>query len=188
MKSIVNYILEQKFSRLMNHRYDDEVKSVIWDYVAGYITNVNDELRKCRNPKEVTELLDKGFTKKTKINLYRTVSWDYLKNIYGLTRENIKEHIGDVITNKGYMSASSEYRSPWDDKWTKDEVILHLTSDSQYPCIDVNEMFSESEIDCYFQKEIILPRDTKLRIDSVSMKNDKSFYKDGNYYIEMNII
>ena len=188
MKHLANYIYENKYGKFMNHKYDDEVKSIIWDYVSGFITNVNDDLRSGKNPKEVTSLLDKGFNEKRKLDVYRTVDLDYLKNIYSLTQSNIDKNIGKTLVNKGYMSTTTEFISPWGSSWTKDEVLLHITSDIEYPIIDVNKMFNEDEIDCAFQKEVILPRNTKLRIDSVSIKKKKNFYKDGTYYIEMKIV
>ena len=189
MKRIIDYILEKKFDKYLNHRYpDDEVKSVVWDYVAGFITNVNDELRNGKNAKEITDLFDKAFKDKSKLDLYRTVEWDYLKNIYGITKDNINDKIGEELVNKGYMSCSEEFISPWGDRWSDDEVILHIVSDKPYPNINVNKTFNKDEIDCSEQKEVLLPRNTKLKILSVYIKKGKQFSKDGNYYIETKII
>lgn len=189
MKPILEYILESKFDKFLNHKYpDDEVKSIIWDYVAGFITNINDELRKGKQVKEITDIFDKGFKEKTKLDLYRTVEWDYLKNIYGITKNNINDKIGEEITNKGYMSCAEEFISPWGSRWSDYEVILHIVSDKPYPNININNIFNKEEIDCSEQKEILLPRNTKLRIINVDIKKGKQFSKQGNYYIELEII
>ena len=189
MKELREFILENKFDKFLNHRYpDDEVKSIVWDYVAGFITNVNDELRKGRNAKEITDVFDKAFTQKNKLDLYRTVEWNYLKNIYGITKDNIDDKQGEEIVNKGYMSCSEEFISPWGDRWLDDEVILHIVSDKAYPNININKLFTKDEIDCSEQKEVLLPRNTKLRILGSEIKTGKKFSKNGNYYIETEIV
>lgn len=189
MITLNTYIKEAKDrSRFLNHKYpNDEVKSAIWDYVAGYTTSVNGELRKNRKWKEVTDYLDKGFSDKKKLDVYRTVDWEYLKNMYSITKDNLDDKIGTILCNKGYMSTTSEFQSPWNKKWMNNEVVMHIISDDEYPCIDVNVIFDEKEIDCAFQKEIILPRDTKLEFISYSIKKGDKFSKDGTYILEMKI-
>ena len=189
MINLNTYITEKKFDKYMNHKYpNDEVKSALWDYVAGYTTAVNAELREGRKVEQITSLLDKAFKDKRKIDNYRTVDWKYFENVYGITKENLKDKIGEEIINKGYMSTASEFISPWAKTWYKDELIMHITSDKEYPCVDVNKEFKPDEIDCEEQKEIILPRNTKLRIESFEIKKGKQFHTDGNYYIEMKIV
>lgn len=188
MKKYSEFIAEKNFAKYMNHKYADEVKSAVWDYVGGYTSSVNDELRKGKNVPMITDLLDKAFTERRKIDVYRTVDWDYMKNMYGITKENIETKIGDVITNKGYMSTASVMSSPWADKWLGDELLLHITSDMPYPCIDVNDMFDPDEIDCEFQREILLPRNTSLRIIGTSVKTGGEFSDDGTVVIETKII
>lgn len=191
MKSILTYIKEAKNNKnkLINHKYkDDEVKSALWDYVAGFTSTVNDDLRSGKKWDEVTKYLDKAFTSKQKLDVYRTVNWDYMKNIYGITQKNIQEKIGTILHNKGYMSTTSIFKSPWGNKWQNNELVMHIVSNNQYPCIDVNKVFSKTEIDCYDQNEILLPRDTELELISYEIKHGKQFYKDGGtYLLEMEI-
>jgi len=97
-------IYEGRSSDLMQHHYpDDEVKSAVWDYVLGYTTSVNNELRKGRKgvAKQVSDLLDRAFTRKIKLDVYRTVDWAFMENIFGITKDNIGGMAGRVITDKG---------------------------------------------------------------------------------------
>lgn len=191
MKNLSLYIKEAKKedkSIYLNHKYkDDEVKSAIWDYVAGFTTSVNDDLRSGKEWKDVTDYLDKGFKDKKKLDLYRTVDWEYMSKMYKTTQKNIDSMIGKEFHNKGYMSTSSEFCSPWGNSWTKGELILHIVSDKQYPYIDVNKIFTPDEIDCPEQKEILLPRDTTLILQSYDIKKGKQFDKNGTYLLEMKV-
>lgn len=188
MKALNEYINEHKLDKYITNTYpDDPVKSAVYDYVAGYTTSVNAELRKGKKWDNVTKYLDKAFNEATKINVYRTVDWDYMKNIHGITKENLQDKIGSTIINKGYMSTTSEYQSPWANRWTDGELILHIVSDKPYPFIDINSMFRDDEIDCASQKEYLLPRNTKLEIISVDLKKGKLYDKDGTYQIELKI-
>ena len=74
MKGIVQYIIEnKKLDKYITNTYpDDPIKSAVYDYVAGYTTNVNMILRKNEKWNKVTDLLDKAFTKqKEKISTKR---------------------------------------------------------------------------------------------------------------------
>lgn len=188
LKTYDEFVVEMNFAKFMNHRYEDEVKSSLWDYVGGYTSGVNDELRKGRKVPVVTDALDRAFTEKRKIDVYRTVDWMYMKNIYGITKKNVESKIGEVLTNKGYMSTASVMTSPWSDKWSSDELLFHITSDFPYPCVDVNSVFNADEIDCEFQQEVLLPRNTKLRIEGVSFKKGGKFAADGTCVIEAKIV
>jgi len=185
MKKLSDYINESHLEDFINHKYpDDEVKSAVWDYVAGYTTSVNRYLRNGRtnSVKVVTDYLDQAFTERRIIDVYRTVDWDYFRNRYGITPENIDSMIGTELLNKGYMSTTTVFKSPWGEKWNQDDLVMHIISKSEYPCIDVNKMFpGKDEIDCAFQNEIILPRSTKLKLKEYNIVK-------GTYVIEMEII
>lgn len=196
MKGILQYIIEnKKLDKYITNTYpDDPIKSAVYDYVAGYTTNVNMILRKNEKWNKVTDLLDKAFTKqKEKIDVYRTVDWDYMNNIYGITKDNLDDFIGKEITNKAYMSTTHEFHSPWGNTWTSDELVLHIVSNKPYPYIDVNDMFTADEIDCEDQKEYLLPRNTTMKILSYEIKKNtkesgKIFNKNGTYLIELQIV
>jgi hypothetical protein len=187
MKTLKDYILEKNWDKYQQNTYpNDEIKDAVYDYVSGMTSGVNDDLRKGikTGSKKVIERLDKAFTEKRKLDVYRTVDWDYMKNIYGVTKENINDFLGETFENKGYMSTSKIFKSPWGNQWSTDELVLHITSTAPYPCIDVNKMFDASEIDCADQEEIILPRNTKLILKDVSQMENKH----KTYLLEMEII
>lgn len=190
MNSLYNYILEGKLSRFISHKYkDDEITSAVWDYVSGYTTSVNDILRKGGKAPEVTDYLDQAFTYRNQTrDLYRTVDLSYLKNMYGITIENIEDFVGKTITIKSYISTSYKFISPWSSRWSDDEVIIKISSVKPTPCIDVNQMFSKYEIDCWDQYEIILPRNLKLKITGFHIEKGRRFNKNGNLFIEAQII
>lgn len=182
-----------KWASKMTHTYEDEVKSALYDYVAGYTTEVNNYLRggleKVCEP--ITSLLDQAFVTKKKIDVYRTVDTDYFTNVHGFDVNDPQALVGTVITNKGYMSTSYELQSPWSGSWFEDDIILHITSDKPYPYIDINSVFDADEIDCEEQKEYLLPRNTKMEVVSitkVNSKQDKRFDKNGNYFVELKIV
>lgn len=194
MKNLKDYIFEKNWDKYQQNVYpNDEIKDAVYDYVSGATSGVNDDLRKniSRGSKEVIAKLDKAFINKSIIDVYRTVDWDYMENIYGMTKNNIKDFINKEFINKGYMSTAKQLISPWGNAWHDYEVILHITSDKPYLCIDINKMFDPNEIDCEEQEEILLPRSTKLKFVSYEIKtnkDNKKFCKEGNYILEMNIV
>lgn len=175
----------RKPSDILQSRYDDPVKNIVWNYVAGYTTSINNLLRKNRKDNIITELLDKAFEEYGDSNItdfYRTVDWDYMNNIYGLNKENIDDFIDRTFINKGYMSTSSEFISPWGNKWQDYELVMHIHGDTEY--IDINKLFNADEIDCEDQNEILLPRNTRLKLESYKILNNK----EKTYLLEMVII
>ena len=111
---------------------------------------VNDILRKNKNDLLVTDLLDRSIEKYgniANIEVYRTVDWNYMKNIYGVTPDNINNFINKTFMNRGYMSTSSVLKSPWGGYWMEDNLVLHITGKTLY--VDVNKIFpGDKEIDC----------------------------------------
>lgn len=180
-------ICEGRSSDLMQHHYpDDEVKSAVWDYVLGYTTSVNNELRKGRKgvAKQVTDLLDRAFTKKIRLDVYRTVDWAFMENIFGITKDNIGDMGGRVITDKGYMSTASSFISPWGSSWLDDELVLHIVSDEPVSVIDVNSVLPAEDIDCEEQSEIILPRGSRIEIIGFKKLRGRKYGAGGTFFIE----
>ena len=169
---------------IMQQQYDEPIKNAIWNYVAGYITSVNNILRADKT-NILTKELDEAFNEYGESDItdfYRTVDWDYMKNIYGVTKENIREFIGKIFINKGYMSTSSEFQSPWGSRWNEWELVIHMHGDTQY--ININNMFDADEIDCEEQNELLLPRNTRLKLESIKVMRNK----EKTYLLEMIII
>lgn len=179
MRQFRQFILESK---------NEGFKAAL-DYVKGYTTNVNDFLRSGKvliDKKEIDDAisgLDKCFKDKYDKELYRTVDWSFLKNIFKITKQNLDKHIGDIIEDKGYMSSSKICSSPWGSGWMKDELVLVITSDKPIQCFDVNKNIDAKDIDCEEQEEVLLPRGTKLEIESYETKKDKDCYKDGTWFL-----
>lgn len=181
-------LVESRLKDMRQHRYPgDEVGSAIWDYVSGYTTRVNDELRKGRTAaaRIITGTLDAAFTDRLpSLDVYRTVDWDFMKNIYGITPSNIRDRIGGIIIDSGYMSTASVMRSPWGSGWTDGELILHITSSGPVSVIDVNRRLPAEDIDCEEQCEIILPRGSGLRVLGCRLLKGRAYASGGTYMVD----
>ena len=193
MKNIAEYILE---ALKQYHKDYDEVGLAMLDYVEGTTTNVNNYLRDGKmiiSKKKIDhaiKYMDQGFkdTWPAGKPLYRTITWDFMENLYGISRDNIEEHIGDKILDKGYMSTTHEEQSPWGSVWKDDELVLVFTPQNDIHCFDVNKNIHPDDIDCEDQMEILLPRNVEFTIDSYEVKKNKRlgkkrFDKSGNYFI-----
>lgn len=178
MKSLHEYILEKSWDKYITSTYDDIDKNTVYDYVSGYTVGVNDYLRKgiLKGSKNVIKTLDNAFkskyVSKGKLDVYRTITWEYLENIYGCNQQNIDKFIGKKFTNKGYMSTTKLFKSPWGCGWTSDELVLHIVSKKEIEYLDINKIFSPEEIDCEDQEEILLKRNTTMVLSSY--RNDKN--------------
>ena len=176
---------QRKPSDIIQNQYKDPIKNAVWNYVAGYTTSINNLLRKHDNDEMVTREMDEAFKvygESDVTSFYRTVDWTYMKNIYVLTRNNIDKFIGKTFINRGYMSTSKDFISPWGNNWNEWELVIHITGDTTY--IDVNKLFKPEEIDCEEQNELILPRNTILRLESYRFVRNK----EKTYLLEMSII
>lgn len=169
--------MEKTFSQRYstNHYPDDPIKSALWDYVSGYTSDINNKLKKkhYNQVKDVCFLLDQAFVEKQYIDVWRTVELSYLQYYYNINisdEQSVKDFVSDKprLINKGYMSTASIKESPWMSGWYDSQLLLHITSDFKYPCIDINKVFSEKEIDCSDQHEILLPRNTEIQITGYS--------------------
>lgn len=182
MISLSQYITEKNWDTYTKQMYDDPVKNAVWNYVAGYTTGVNNDLRAGKGgSKNVKKYLDQAFVNKQELDVYRVVDWDYMKNIYNITPETLDNFIGKTITNKAYMSTSKKNTSVWGTTLDGD-LYLHIVSKKPYPCIDINSVLPAEDIDCEDQEEILLPRDTSLKILRYSQD------KNGVYLIETEIV
>lgn len=186
MKSLNEYILEKSWDKYQTNTYDDPNKNAIYDYVGGYTVGVNDDLRKGinRGSKKVIQGLDNAFNSEYategKLDVYRTVTWEYFENVYGCNENNIEEFVGKKFLNKGYMSTTKLFKSPWGSRWTDGELVLHITSENKIKYLDINTIFDPDEIDCEEQEEILVPRNQEMTL--ISYKFDK---KKNVYILEM---
>ena len=80
------------------------------------------------------------------------------------------------------MSTSSEFQSPWGSRWNEWELVMHMHGDTQY--INVNNIFDADEIDCEDQNELLLPRNTRLKLESIKVMRNR----EKTYLLEMIII
>lgn len=168
IKDLSTFISESRSSLSMQDRYaDDPVRNAVWNYVAGYtMSEINGGLRKNtagKSHRDAMALMDKAFTSKLKLDVWRTVEWKYLNNIYGITKENIDDFVGKTVKNPAYTSTTRQKinvwngRPDWSDEGIMHEAVMHITSQRPVPCIVINDMFSNDEIDCSGQDEILLP-------------------------------
>lgn len=183
----------RSYVELQQHRYKDDYKSALYDYVTGYTTGVNDILRKNKNDLVITDLLDRSIEKYgniANIEVYRTVDWNYIKNMYGVTQDNITDFVGKTFMNKGYMSTSSVLKSPWGGYWMDDNLVLHITGKTLY--VDVNKIFpGDNEIDCKEQNEYLLPRGVQLKLKSIDFLKGVTYSRkksDTIYMLNMEIV
>lgn len=189
----LSYGAKPKWDKMMQHQYpDDPVKSALYDYVAGYTTCVNNYLRAGKENvcKDITDDLDQAFQSQAILDVYRTVDSEYMQNVYNFDIAHPENMIGQTLVNKGYMSTTYEFQSPWGSSWMDGDIIMHITSSKPVPCADINSIFDADEIDCEDQKECLLPRNINLKITDVKIvnkKTDKRFSKTGNIFIEMTV-
>ena len=98
MISLSQYITEKNLDTYTKQMYDYPVKNAVWNYVAGYTTGVNNDLRAGKGgSKNVKKYLDQAFVNKQELDVYRVVDWDYMKNIYNITPETLDNFIGKTI-------------------------------------------------------------------------------------------
>lgn len=176
MKTLNEYITEGKWDKYRSNKYNDIIKSAVYDYVSGLTTGINNELRSGKkSSKTVIKELDLAFTSnyacKMKLNVFRVVDWDYLNNIYNITKYNIDDNLNKVFINKAYISTTKIKGSVWG-SFTKDEVLINIISDNTINAIDVNYVIPAEDIDCEEQQEVLLPRNMKFKILSYTIDND----------------
>ena len=183
---------------LMNHMESESAKRMLRLYVEGYITDINLRLRAGKTynvqihdipQKEIIEKLDSAFDffgERTKLDVYRTVDIDYLKQYFSLDLKTTKPEqlLNATIVNKGYVSTSYDFKSPYN-VWTQSDVIFHIKSKKKIKCININKILNN--IDSEYQNECLLPRDLKFNIVSYKLltpKDDKKI-RANVYMFEM---
>lgn len=194
MKTILEYLRE-------SNNKDNDIKQAMLGYIDGSETCVNKYLRNNKRGHYTKKELDAIVTKMDpcfvdtwheSTPLYRTVDWDFMKNLFGITQDNLEEHIGDVIQDKAYMSTTDTLQSPWG-TWTSGELVFIITANDPIACFDVNQHYNSKEIESYYQNEILLPRGTKLRIDSYEIRQNKKsgkrlFPDEGTYFLKCTVV
>lgn len=167
-------------------QYDDMALNSLWNYVSGYtVGGINKDLRKGVMSKQLKEIVGRidSLMQMQKVKVYRTVDWDYMQNIYGITKENIDEMIGKTFVAKGYSSTSKIFGNVWASYWTPDtDLCMEITSKGKVGCIDINSLLPPEDIDCEEQEEILLQRNLNFAINSYELIDNGDNIKGGDIH------
>lgn len=167
-------------------QYYDDAKNSLWNYVSGYtVGDINKDLRKgvmSKQLKGIVERID-SLMQLDEVMVYRTVDWNYMKNIYNITKDNINEKIGKMFTGKAYTSTTKKFKSVWGSRWTDNELCMEITSKGKIGCVDINSVLSSKDIDCAEQEEVLLQRNLKFTIDGYKLMSDKGKIGKGDIYL-----
>ena len=153
-----------------NERLRDSLRA-LYDYAYGVTTSINYRLRRDNPTCTDIELSHKISFLETFMELpilYRATLWKYFTDDYGITKDNIHSKVGEVILDKGYLSASKDRRVP---KLLypvdSDTLFMRIFSDGKHRAIDVNETLGEDS-PWRDQKEVILGMNTRFTITKIS--------------------
>ena len=167
-------------------QYYDDAKNSLWNYVSGYtVGDINKDLRKgvmSKQLKGIVERID-SLMQMDEVKVYRTVDWDYMKNIYNITKDNIDEEIGKVFTAKAYTSTTREFKSVWGSRWSDNELCMEITSKGKVNCVAINSVLPPEDIDCSEQEEVLLQRNLNFTIDGYGLMSDKGKIGKGDIYL-----
>ena len=167
-------------------QYYDDAKNSLWNYVSGYtVGDINKDLRKGKMSKQLKEIVERidSLMQLDEVKVYRTVDWDYMKNIYNITKDNSNEEIGKVFNAKAYTSTTREFKSVWGSSWSDNELCMEITSKGKIGCVDINSVLSSKDIDCAEQEEVLLQRNLNFTIDGYKLMSDKGKIGKGDTYL-----
>lgn len=164
-------------------------------YINDYLRNRDDPIERMGKMTEFDNDLVQNLTSATSRKhsnkiLYRSVDasavfgdisdedWDALRNtlLYNLdgnAQPIIDDTLGKVIADKGFMSTTKKYgvASEFDDfTGAEHPIIIEFTNADKVKGFDLAEHFPELD-DSMKQAEVLLSRDTKYRIKSISGKD-----------------
>lgn len=167
MKSLVQFILEDK-------EFKDPSKQALYDYAYGYTNDLNYRFRKGKpkkQDKQNAELISK-LAKPMKLpTLYRSAEWRHFKQDYNIDKNTVKDHIGDVIEDPGFLSTSVEEDGAWQlNTKDKDNLLIIFKSTDKHNAIDINDILGEDSPSPK-QREILLDQYTKFKI--LKVEEDK---------------
>lgn len=176
MNNLSDILLEQKMDLIGVKKYDDPGKNAVWNYVAGYtVTDINKMLRQDRRLKSLTvvcDLIDSQMQTLKPMTLYRTVEWDYLKNIYNIDKKNLDSCLGYEFIANAYTSTTKTRKSVWSSKWFDYEVLMEIETNRKTKGVVINDMFDKTEIDCADQEEVLLQRKLHFVITDYYMMSE----------------
>lgn len=181
MKSLTEMLSEVFLSEASTK--EDCIKS-LYEYVAGYTTDINHRLRTYKTTKfdiQEAENISSLMIVSKVSTLYRAVLWKSMKMWFGIYKDNIQRLIGKIFVDPGFVSTSIDSKMPWNN-YLKSSETVYLTISARNPVrhVDVNKVLgtaSPSPSD----KEILLDRNTQFRIDSCVIK-------DGIYFLGLEIM
>lgn len=178
-------ILEKKSLEEVT-QYDDMALNSLWNYVSGYtVGGINKDLRNGVMSKQLKEIVGRidSLMRIQKVKVYRTVDWNYMQDIYGITKENIDEMIGKTFVAKGYSSTSKIFGNVWASYWTPDtDLCMEITSKGKVGCIDINSLLPPEDIDCEEQEEILLQRNLNFAINSYELIDNGDNIEGGDIH------
>lgn len=168
-------------------KYDDPAVNSLWNYVSGYtVGGINKDLRNgmmSRQLKEIVGRID-SLMEMESVKVYRTVDWDYMGNIYGITKDNIDGVIGRTFTAKGYTSTTRLFENVWGSSWTPEtDLCMEITSNGKIGCIDVNSILPPEDIDCEEQEEVLLQRNLKFTINGYELIDNRDNIEGGDIHL-----
>lgn len=167
MKSFVQFILE-------DNEFKDQSKQALYDYAYGYTNDLNYRFRKGKpkkQDKENAKLISK-LAKPMKLpTLYRSAEWRHFKQDYDIDKNTIRDHIGDVIIDQGFLSTSVEEDGAWQlNVKDKDNLLIIFKSTKKHKAIDINDILGDKSPSPE-QREILLDQYTKFKIIKVEEDN-----------------
>lgn len=154
-------------------QYDDPGKNAVWNYVAGYtVTDINKPLRQDRRlMTAVCDLIDSQMQTLKLMTLYRSVEWDYLKNIYNIDKKNLDSCLGYEFIANAYTSTTKTRKGVWSSIVFDYEVLMEIETNRKTKGV-VNDMFDKTEIDCADQEEVLLQRKLHFVITDYYMMSE----------------
>lgn len=180
MKSLTQFILENK-----DPEFKDENKQALYDYAYGLTNDLNYRFRKGRPNKKDKENAKRisALAKEMKLpTLYRSAEWRHFKQDYKIDNKTIFDHIGDIITDPGFLSTSTKEEGAWQlNVKDPDSLLIVFNSTGTHKAIDINKNLGKYSPSPE-QTEILLDQYTKFKI--VNVKKDKK----GNITIEAELI
>lgn len=144
-------------------------------YVDGQYWGINTKLERFRNnltdsDKQTIAELDSLMLPNKQDTLVRIVQ--DLRQDFGINDiSELRNLVGKTITKRSYQSTSSDIDFKSDNELALDKAKIVYTNAHIFKAIDVNSEYPENPY--YYQKEIIIQRNTKYKIQKIDYSSDE---------------